>query len=114
LLTAFVFRLTLVVPLFALLLVPAAIWGPERHPLGWLFERFVAPRLPAATGTPVDRRTAHAQDILAVGLLALASIALLIGVGAIGWLIVVAEAVIAIVAATTMIHAGDQLRRFTG
>jgi hypothetical protein len=45
-------------------------------------------------------------------LLVLASIALFIGVGAIGWLLVVVEAVIAIVAATTMIHAGDQLRRF--
>jgi hypothetical protein len=114
LLTAFVFRLTLVVPALALLLVPAAIAGPERHPLGWLFERLVAPRLPAPTGTAIDRRTVQAQDMLAVGLLAIASLAFLVDVGAIGWLIVVLEAVIAIVAATTMVHAGDQLRRFTG
>jgi hypothetical protein len=44
-------------------------------------------------------------------ILAVASVAFLLGIGLVGWLLALGEAVIAIVAATTRIHLGDRVRR---
>ena len=59
----------------------------------------------------VDSATVRAQDALAAAVLAVAAVAFLLGIGLVGWLLVIAEAVVSIVAATTRIHVADRLRQ---
>jgi len=55
------------------------------------------------------------QDLLAFGLLALATLCLVIGLGGVAWFFTLAEGLVAAVAATTGVHLGvsirDRLRR---
>jgi hypothetical protein len=115
LLAAFVFRVPWLVPGLSLLLAVGALAGPRANGLHRVFERWVTPRLPAPRSTapevPVSAPTVRAQDALAAVILGVASLAFLLGIAIVGWALVLAEAVIAIVAATTRIHVGDRLRR---
>jgi hypothetical protein len=54
---------------------------------------------------------ARAQDALAAGALVGASSMFLLGVGFVGWVLVMGEAGIAIVAATTRLHVVELLRK---
>jgi hypothetical protein len=115
LLAAFVFRLTWVVPIVALFLAVGALAGPEGNVLHKVFERWVLPRLPASTGpaheSSVSVTTVRAQDALGAVVLAAASLGFVLGIAPIGWVLVLAEAVVAILAATIRFHAADWLRR---
>ena len=119
LLAAFVFGFPWVVPAFVLILGIAALAGPRANALNYVFERWVAPRIPsrlsrseaAATEPPIPYGTVRAQDALGSVVLLAASFAFALGVGMVGWLLAVAEAVAAIVAATTRVHIADRLRR---
>jgi hypothetical protein len=115
LLAAFVFRLTWLVPVVALFLAVGALAGPEGNVLHKGFERWILPRLPGRWGhgtvTYVPVVTVQAQDMLGAVILAAASLAFLVGIGPIGWVLVLAEAVIAILAATARVHAADWVRR---
>jgi hypothetical protein len=117
LLAAFVFRIPWLVPVLALLLAVGALGGPEANGLHRVFERWIAPRLPAprddvSEGT-VPRSTVRGQDALAAAILTVASLVFALGIGPVGWLLALAEAVIAIIAATTRVHVADRvLRRF--
>lgn len=115
LLAAFVFRIPWLVPGLSLLLAVGALAGPRANGLHRALERWVTPHLPAPSGTAAEDTvtvpTVRAQDALAAAILAAASFAFLLGIGLVGWVLALAEAVIAIIAATTRIHLGDRLRR---
>jgi len=116
---AFVFRVAWLIPILALLVGVGAALGPERNPLHVLFTTAVGPRLrPGPATVPAERvpaETVRSQDVLAFGLLAVATLCLLIGLGGFAWILAVVEGLIAAVAATTGLHLGvwirDQLRR---
>jgi hypothetical protein len=55
--------------------------------------------------------TVRAQDALGAVILAVAAIGFVLGIAPIAWVLVLAEAVIAILAATTRLHAADWVRR---
>jgi len=115
LLAAFVFRLPWLVPAVALVVAIGALGGPRANALHYVFERWIAPRLPSpSTVAPepkVAGATVRAQDALATAILLAATFAFILGVGFVGWFLVVAEAVVAIMAATTRIHIAERLRR---
>ena len=105
---AFVFRAGWVVPVLAVVLGLGAI-GPAGNPLHRLFAGLAAPRLPAAHAT-VPASTVRTQDVLGAALLALATLLLVISLGGIAWIVALAEAGVAAVAATTGVHLGVMLR----
>jgi hypothetical protein len=117
LLAGFVFRVPWLVPAVALVLAVAALGGPRANALHQIFERLIAPRLPKpaaiAAEPKVPGTTVRAQDALATVILLVATITFVLGIGFVGWILVVAEAVIAIMAATTRIHVAERLRRRT-
>ncbi len=114
LLAAFVFRVPWLVPGLALILAVAAVGGPRANAFHRGFESWIAARLPsprdAVAEAKVASATVRAQDALAAVVLAVAAVAFLLGIGLLGWLFVIAEAVVSIVAATTRIHVADRLR----
>jgi len=113
LLAGFVFRWPWLIPILGLILAVGAIAGPHANPFHLAFRRLMAPRF-STPEAPIDPVTIRLQDALLAGLCALASLMFLAGLTPVGWLLVVAAAVAAIVAATIRVHLGDQLRRFTG
>jgi hypothetical protein len=115
LLAAFVFRPTWLVPVVALFLAVGALAGPEGNVLHKGFERWILPRLRGkwshATESSVPVATVQAQDMLGAIILAAASLGFVVGIAPISWVLVLGEAVIAILAATTRFHAADWVRR---
>jgi uncharacterized protein DUF4395 len=114
LLASFVFRVTWIVPILALFLGVGALAGPEGNVLHKAFERWILPRLPANTAPATERsvpvETVRAQDALGAVILAAAALGFVLGIAPIGWVLVLGEAVIAILAATTRMHAADWVR----
>jgi hypothetical protein len=115
LLAAFVFRVPWLVPALALVLAIGALAGTQANGLHVVFNRWIAPRLATriATSTEgaVPAATVRGQDGLAAIVLTVASFAFVLGISLVGWLLALAVAVMAIVAATTRIHLADRLRR---
>jgi divalent metal cation (Fe/Co/Zn/Cd) transporter len=115
LLAGFVFRIPWLVPAVGLILAVGALGGPSANALHQLFERVIAPRLPSpgaiAAEPGVAAATVRAQDALATALLLVGTFAFVLGISFIGWILVVAEAMIAIMAATTRVHIAERLRR---
>jgi hypothetical protein len=115
LLAAFVFRIPWIVPALALLLAVAALAGPKADAIHLVFERWIAPRLPESRDTAVEDTvpfpTVRAQDGLGAALLLVAGFAFPIGIGLVGWILVLVVAVAAIIAATTRVHVADRFRR---
>ncbi len=112
LLAAFVFGFPLIVLVVGVVLAVGAAVGPRANPFHLAFARLLAPRL-APGGALVDPLTIRRQDALVAGLCAVALLGFGLGIGPLGWLIVIGAAIVAIFAATTRIHLGDKLRRFT-
>jgi uncharacterized protein DUF4395 len=111
---AFVFHVPLVIPVLAVILGVGAARGPTGNLFLRGFDTLVAPRLSPPTATvPAD--TVQAQDLLGVVLLGLATLCILIGLGGLGSIVTLAEAGVAVVAATTGLHLGvtvrDRIRR---
>jgi hypothetical protein len=111
---AFVFRQDLLIPVLAVLTGVGAAVGPPANALHRVFTTALGPRLkPAQAVVPAD--TVRVQDVLAFGLLGVASLSLLIGLGGFAWILAVVEGLVAAVAAATGIHLGvtlrDRLRR---
>jgi len=112
LLAAFVFGVPLVVLVLAVVLLVGAAAGPRANPFHVAFAGLLAPRL-GACATVVDRHTIRRQDALVAALCTIALLGFGLGVAPLGWLVVIAAAMVTILAATTRIHLGDELRRFT-
>ncbi len=111
---AFVFHLQWVIPILLVLLAAGALLGPAGNPFHRLFAGLVAPRL--APARAMERATTiKAQDVLATALLGVATLLILVGLGGVAWVVTLAEAGVAAVAATTGVHLGvtvlDRLRR---
>ena len=86
-----------------------AAFGPAGNPFLRLFAAFVSPRL-STPSTFEDPATVHVQDVLAVALLGAATLALLISLNVVSWVIALAEAGVAATAATTGVHVGSRSR----
>jgi len=109
LLAAFVFRQLWVVPVMAVLVGAGAAFGPGGNPFLRLFAGFVSPRISKPT-TFEQPATVRTQDVLAVGLLGVATVTVLISLNVVAWIIALAEAGIAVIAATTGVHVGVVVR----
>jgi Domain of unknown function (DUF4395) len=112
LLAAFVFGVPVVVLVVGVVLAVGAATGPRANPFHVAFARLVAPRLGPGRAL-IDRQTIRRQDALVAGLCAVALLGFGLGIAPLGWLVVIAAAIVTIFAATTRIHLGDKLRRFT-
>jgi hypothetical protein len=112
LLAAFVFGVPLVVLAVDVVLAIGAAVGPRANPFHVAFARLCAPRL-GPSGTLIDKQTIRRQDALVAGLCAVALLGFGLGISPLGWLVVIGAAMVTILAATTRIHLGDELRRFT-
>lgn len=116
LLGAFVFRQTWVLPVLGVLVGAGAAFGPGGNPFHRLFSGFVAPRLSKPSAFE-DAVTVRVQDVLAVALLGVATLALLLSLNVVSWVIALVEAGVAATAATTGVHVGiavrDRIRRRT-
>ena len=112
LLAAFVFGVPLVVLVLSVVLAVGAAGGPRANAFHVGFARLLAPRL-GPGGALIDRQTIRRQDALVAGLCAVALLGFGLGIAPLGWLVVIGAAIVAIFAATTRIHLGDKLRRFT-
>jgi hypothetical protein len=113
-LAAFVFHVPLVIPVLAVILGVGAARGPTGNLFLRCFDGVAASRLSPPTATvPAD--TVQVQDVLGVALLGVATLCNLIGLGALGSILTLAEAGVAVVAATTGLHLGvtvrDRIRR---
>jgi hypothetical protein len=113
-LSAFVFRAPWIIPVLAVFLGAGALLGPAGNPFHRVFEGLIAPRA-SKPRLLVPASTIQVQDVLAVALLGAATLCLLIGLGAIAWIMTLAEGGVAAVAATTGVHLGivarDRIRR---
>jgi hypothetical protein len=107
LLAGFVFRLPWLVPLLAVLLAAGAVRGPQANLFQVAFTRLILPRLPPGD-TRVDARTARDQDAVLTGLCVLAALVFFVAT-AVGWLVAIVTAVVAIIAATAGVHLGEQV-----
>jgi hypothetical protein len=105
---AFVFREPWLVPIVAVALGAGALLGPGANPLHRAYRAWLRPRLGADDAT-ISPATVQAQDASAAVALLIASLAFPIGLGGFGWLLVIAVAIVAIVAATTRVHVGERL-----
>ena len=112
LLAAFVCGVPLVVLVVDVVLAAGAAIGPRAHPLHVAFARLLAPRRGPGDAL-IDQQTIRRQDALVAGLCAVALLGFGLGIAPLGWLVVIAAAIVTIFAATTRIHLGDKLRRFT-
>lgn len=111
---AFVFRRIWILPVLGVLVGAGAAFGPAGNPFHRLFAAYVSPRLTPAT-SHVDAATIRLQDVLAVSLLAAATVFMLISLNVVAWVVALIEAGVAAIAATTGVHVSvmlrDQLRR---
>lgn len=101
LLTGFVFRVPWTVPATAVLVALGLTAAISFHPLRHVFDRWIGPRLrppaPHDAAIPSDR----IDDLVALGVLALASVLLVVGLDLVGWLVALVEAAASAVRATT-------------
>jgi hypothetical protein len=109
LLAAFVFRQIWIVPVLAVLVGSGAAFGPGGNPFLRLFTGFISPRISKPT-TFEEPTTVRDQDILAVALLGVAIVAVVISLNVVAWIMALAEAGIAVIAATTGVHVGVVVR----
>ena len=102
LLAGFVFRLPWLVPVLTVILaVGARRWARGPTCFTWGFRDLIVPRLPhVEASVPAVRRSGPRTRSLA-GLGAVASLTFLVDIYVIGWLFVIAAALVAILAATT-------------
>jgi hypothetical protein len=107
-LAGFVFGLPWIAAVLTVVLGVGAALGPRGNALHLLFERFGRDRLRSGDAA-IAASVVRAQDAFLAGLCASATLAYFAGVSAIGGLILVGAGLVAIVAATTRIHAGNRL-----
>ena len=106
LLGAYVFGVPWLVPLLALACLGGALLGPNGDLLILGYLRLVAPRLgPADNEVPPE--VIRAQDALLAGLGGVATLLFLLGATPFAWILAIAAAIVAIVAATTGVHLGE-------
>jgi hypothetical protein len=110
LLAAFVFRVPWLVPIVAIVLGVAAVFGPRANPLHRAYAAWLRPRF-GPDETTIPPSTIQAQDASAAMALLVASLAFPIGLGGFGWLLVILVALVAVAAATTGVHLGERLTK---
>jgi len=87
----FVFRVSGVLPALTAILAISAVAGPRLSLFLRIYKTLLAPRM----GAPMqidDGDEARIADLMRVGMLALATVALLIGLGGVAWIIALVQA----------------------
>lgn len=107
-LAGFVFRVPLVLPALGAVLAAGAILGPSANPFNRAYDTLLAPRLGPAVHVD-DPGEARFADILGVGVLAGASVCLLVGLGGLAWILALVQAVASALRATAGIHVASPL-----
>ncbi len=108
LLAAFVFQQPWVVPVLTVLVAFGAVFGPAGNPFLRLYAWLVAPRRRRRRSRDYEEASSvRAQDVLATVLLGTATLVLALGIGPIAWVVALAQAGAAAVAATTGVHLGE-------
>ena len=112
LLAAFVFGLPWIVPVATVVTGLGALFGPAGNPLHAGYRALLGRREigNARPLPPVAESSVRTLDLLATGLLALASLGLGVGISGIGWLVALVEAVVAAIAAFTRYNVATALR----
>jgi hypothetical protein len=114
LLGAFVFRIPELVYVVTIAVGVGALLGTRAHLLHAAYRAAVGARLKSARAA-VPVADVRALDLLATGILVIASLAFVVGIDLIGWVLVLVEAGLAVVEATTGFNAAtalvEQLRR---
>ncbi len=105
----FVFRIPVLVPLAGILSAIGAFIGPHANPMHAIYRAAMAPHLDDARVWE-SPSAVRALDLLGAALCGVASVAFLLDIGIIGWLVALAEAAVAAVAAGTGINAAVMLR----
>lgn len=108
LLAAFTFQVRLLVPVVGLVLAADALAG-SRGPVPWLWAR-ITDRWPRLS-RPGDPDRARAQAALVTVVAAAATVLFTIGLGGLGWLVTLAGAAAATLAATGVVFLGPVLTR---
>lgn len=109
LLAAFTFQVRLLVPVVGLVLAADALAG-ARGPVPWLWGRVVTARWPRLS-RPGDPERARVQAALVTVVAAVATVLFTIGLGGLGWLVTLAGAAAATLAATGVVFLGPVLTR---
>lgn len=113
LLAGFVFGIPWLVGVVALVSCAGAILGPSRQPFVFGYTALFASRPPARADE--DPLAVRAQDILLAVVLVAATLALVLGVGIVGWTLALIAALVAAIAAATglllAVSLRDRLRR---
>ena len=114
LLGAFVFRIPELVYLVTIAVGVGALLGTRANVLHAAYRAAVGSRLKSARAA-VSVADVRALDLLATAILVIASLAFVVGIDLIGWVLVLGEAGLAVVEATTGFNAAtalvEQLRR---
>jgi hypothetical protein len=108
LLAGFVFRFPVAIPIALVVVAIGAVLGPQANPLHIAYRSLVEPRVPPG-GPTVPARSARLLDIVATAVLAVASLALLVGIDPFAWALALVEAAIAAVEASTGYNAATAL-----
>lgn len=108
LVVGFVFGLWWVIPLWAVFLALGAAFGSRYGPFLRLYSEVVAPRLGPPT-TVEDPRPPRFAATLGAGFLALSSLALIGGLGAIAWILALVVAVLAALASVSGLCIGCEV-----
>jgi hypothetical protein len=108
LLAAFVFQVPAIVPILAILLGVGAALGPVANPFHRAYLAWVHPRLGPDAGS-VPPETIRGQDAFAAVVLAVACVAFVVGLAGVAWFLVIIDGIIAVLAATTMVHVGARV-----
>jgi hypothetical protein len=109
LLGAFVFRVPQLVVGVTVVVTFGAVLGPRFNAFHGVYRAIAEPRL-RASGETVAARDARALDVLATGILVLATAALAVNFDLFAWFLTVVEAAIAVVTATTGFNTAIALR----
>jgi hypothetical protein len=114
LLGAFVFRVPQLVLGVAVVVALGAALGPRFNAFHGVYRAIAEPRL-RASGETVDAHDARALDVLATGVLVLATAAFAVSVDVLAWFLTLIEAAIAVITATTGFNTAvallDRVRR---
>jgi hypothetical protein len=109
LVTGFVFSLTVLIPLTAVVTAAAAVAGPARDPVSRLLAGGWAARVRRRPSTMEDPRALRLTSTLETAVLLLASLIVAAGVSSVAWVLALAVALAAALMAVTGVCLGCEL-----
>ncbi|MCZ7531636.1 MAG: DUF4395 family protein [Acidimicrobiia bacterium] len=110
----FVFRVPVVLPALTVILVTSVIAGPRLNLFVRIYDAVIALRMGTSEHFD-DPDEARLSDLVGVGVLGLATVAIFVGLGGLAWILALVQAIASALRATAGIHVGatvhERLRR---